>query len=97
MVNFLAVLCDGSKDKSVMEQEVAYVAFVDPETGKPALVFFEVVAPSKSKDALGLKKAIINTSKRNFLESDIEKIIFLSSDSALVNCKRYSSGLIKLF
>ena len=57
MVNFLTVLCDGSKDKSVMEQEVAYVAFIDPETGKPALVFFEVVAPSKNKDALGLKES----------------------------------------
>ena len=46
MVNFLAVLCDGSTDKSVTEQEVVYVAFADPETGKPTLPLFEVVAPS---------------------------------------------------
>ena len=32
LVNFIAVLCDGSTDNSVTEQEVLYVIFVDPET-----------------------------------------------------------------
>lgn len=50
MVNFLPVLCNGSIDKSVSEQEIAYVAFADPETRKPSFVFFEVIAPSKSQD-----------------------------------------------
>ena len=79
-----------------MEQEVAYVVFADPKKGKPTLAFFEVVAPFKSQDALGLKKAIIDTFKRNSLESGIEKFVFLSSDGALVNCGNHS-GLIKLF
>ena len=48
MVNFLAVLCGGSTDKSIAEQEVVYVAFTDPETGKRTLEFLEVVAPSES-------------------------------------------------
>ena len=61
MVNFLAVLCNRSTDKSVTEQEVVYVAFADAETGKATLAFFEVVATSESKDAPGLKKAIIKT------------------------------------
>ena len=61
MVNFLAVLCNRSTDKSVTEQEVVYVAFADPETGKATLAFFEVVATSESQDAPGLKKAIIKT------------------------------------
>ena len=45
---------------------------------------------------LDLKKAIIDTFKGNFLESVIEKIVFLSSNGASVNCGKHS-GLIKLF
>ena len=79
----------GQWKKSVMEQEVVYVALADPETRKPILVFFEVVAPSESQHALGLKKAIIN-------KCVIERIAFLSSDGALVNCRKYS-GLSDYF
>ena len=53
-MNLLAVLCDGSTDKSITEQEVVYVILTDSE-----------------------------------------KIVFLSSDRASVNCG--NSGLIKLF
>ena len=79
-----------------MEHGVVYVAFADPETGKPTLAFLEVVAPSESQDAPELRKAIIDTFKRNSLESVIEEIVFLSSDGASVNCGKHS-GLIKLF
>ena len=75
MVKIFPVLCDGSLDKSVMEQKFVYVAFADPETEKPTLMLFEVVAPSKSQDAPGLKEAIINTFKRNSLESVNEKMM----------------------
>ena len=34
-VNFISVLCDGSTDKSVTEQEVIYVIFVDPHAKLP--------------------------------------------------------------
>ena len=74
-----------------MEHGVVYVAFADPETGKPTLAFLEVVAPSESQDAPELRKAI-----RNSLESVIEEIVFLSSDGTSVNCGKHS-GLIKLF
>ena len=93
IVNFLAVLCNGSTGKSFTEQEVVYVAFADPETGKPTLPFLEVVAPSESQDAPGLKKAIIDAFKRNSLESVVLKIIFLSSGNF---CGKHS-GFIKLF
>ena len=95
MVNFLAALGDVSTNKSVTEQEVVYIHFADPEAGKATLAFFKVIAPSKSQDAPGLKKAIIGTFKRNSLESVIEKIAFLSSDGASVNFGRHSE-LIKL-
>ena len=35
LVNFIAVLCNGSTDNSVIEQKVLYVIFTDPETFKP--------------------------------------------------------------
>ena len=41
-------------------------------------------------------KTIIDTFKRNSLESVIEKNVFLSSDGSAVNCGKHS-GLIKLF
>ena len=52
---FFAVLYNGSVEKSGMEQEVVYVAFADPEIGKPTFVFLAVVALSESQDAPGLK------------------------------------------
>ena len=39
-MNFLAVLCDDSTDKSITEQEVVHVIFTDPETYLPVLNFF---------------------------------------------------------
>ena len=39
-MNFLAVLCDDSTDKSITEQEVVHVIFADPETHLPVLNFF---------------------------------------------------------
>ena len=95
-VNFLAILCDGSTDKSITEQEVLFVVFTDPETCLPTMKFFHVVAPSDSQDAPGLKQAITDTFKKHFLESALKKIVFLSSDGASVNCGK-NSGLIRLF
>ena len=46
---------------------------------------FQVVAPSESQDAPGLKKAIFKTFIRNSLESVSEKIVFLSSDHPRVS------------
>ena len=34
--------------------------FADPETFKPTLAFFEVIAPPDSQDAPGLKQSIID-------------------------------------
>ena len=85
MVNFIAILCDGSTDNSVIEQEVLYVIFTDPEISKPTMKFFVVVAPADSQDAPGLKNAIFATFHKHSLESVLSKIVFLSSDGASVN------------
>ena len=49
-VNFIGILCDGSTDSSVNEQEVIYVTSTDPDT--------YVVSPEIGQDADGLKEAI---------------------------------------
>ena len=59
LVNFITIFCDESTDNSIIEQEVWYVIFTNPETFKPAMKFFEVVAPADSQDAPGLKNPIL--------------------------------------
>ena len=95
-VNFIAVLCDGSTDNSVTEQQVFYFIFVDPETFKLTIKFLEVFTPSDGQDALGSKDAITATFKKHSLESVLEKMVLLGSDGASVNSGK-NSGLIKLF
>ena len=94
-INFITILCDGSTGNSVIEQEVLYVIFTDPETFKPTMKFFKVVTPADSQDAPGLKNAIFATFHKNSLESVLSKTVFLSSDGASVNISK-DSGLIRL-
>ena len=84
LVNFIAILCDGSTDNSAIEQEVLHVIFVDPETFKPTMKFSEVVAPADSQDAPGLKTLFLQHFI-NILLIVLNKIVFLSSDVASVN------------
>ena len=60
LVNFIAVLCDGSTNKSITEHEVIYVIYVDPKTNLPVMKFFKIAALENSQDAPGLKEAIIS-------------------------------------
>ena len=96
LVNFISILCDGSTDKSITEQEAIYVVFLDPVTNLPTLKFFEVAEPEKTQNAEGLHDAILSTFKRHGMESVVEKLVFLASDGASVNCGS-NSGLIKFF
>ena len=68
LVNFIAILCDGLTENSITEQQVLYVTYTDPETLKPAMKFFEVVAPSDSQDAPDLKQAIFAKIRKHSLE-----------------------------
>ena len=95
LVNFIAILCDGSTDNSVIEEEILYVIFTDPQTFKPTMKIFEVVAPADSHDAPGLKNAIFATFHKHSLGSVLSKIVFLSSDGVSVNSGK-DSGIIRL-
>ena len=68
LAHFIAILCDGSTDNSLTQQEILYVIYTDPETFKPTMKFFKVSAPSYNQDAPGLKQAIFTIFRKNMLE-----------------------------
>ena len=96
LVNFISILCDGSTDKSITEQEAIFVVFLDPVANLPSFKFFEVAAPENSQDAQGLHDAILSTFKRHGMESVVKRLVFLASDGASVNSGS-NSGLISCF
>ena len=69
--------------------------FTYPETFKPTMKFFKVVAPADNQDAPGLNNAIFATFHKHSLESVLSKIVFLSSDDGSVNSGK-DSRLIRL-
>ena len=95
LAHFVAILSDGSTDSSITQQVVLCVIYTDPETFKPTMKFFEVVAPSDSQDARGLKQAIFAIFRKKMLKLVFNNIVFLVSDGASVNCRK-DSRLIKL-
>ena len=94
-VNFIAILCDGTTDRSITEQEVIYIMFVDPDTMESKLIFFECLGLESSQDAGGVLDAIKAAFEQHKLSSIMDKIILLSSNGASVNSGK-KSGLIAL-
>ena len=90
---FFSLLCDGSTDHSITEQEVVYIAYCNPKTFELCLKYFYLASPKDSQDAQGLKQCIFDALKKHKVGDMIPKIMFLSSDGALVNSGKYS-GLI---
>ena len=90
LAHFIAILCNGSTDNSITQQDVLYVIYTDPETFTPTMYFFEVAPPSYNPDAPGLKQAIFAIFRKNMLELVLKKIVFLASDNPSVNCGKDS-------
>ena len=67
-------LCNGSTNKNITEQDIIYV---DPKINLPIMKFFEIAAPDRSQDALGLKEAIISCFSRHGLCSSLKEILLL--------------------
>ena len=95
-VNFIAILCDGTTDASITEQEVVYVFFVDPDTMEPTLTFFKCLGLEDSQDANGMFEAIKKAFEKRDLLASLDKLILLSTDGASVNTGK-NSGLVSLF
>ena len=81
-VNFFAILCDGSTDHSITEQEIVYVAYANPDFFQPCLKFCHLASPKDSQDARGLKECILSAFEDHGMKDLIPKIVFLVSDSA---------------
>ena len=84
-MNFIAESCDVMTDTSITEQEVVYVLFVDPDTIKPILTFFECLGLESSQDANGILDAIKRAFEKFNLSSLLNKVVFLCFDGASVN------------
>ena len=52
------VLCNGSTNKNITEQEVIYVIYVNPKINLPVMKFFEIAAPVDPKMYSAWKKLL---------------------------------------
>ena len=78
----LALLCDGSIDHNITEQEVVYVAYCNPKTFELCLKYYHLASPKDSQDSPGLKQCIFDAFKEHKVGDLIPKIVLLSSDGA---------------
>ena len=96
-VNFVAILIDGSTDQAVIEQEVLYLMFIDPDTNKPTLAYFECLEMNDfDQTSNGMLEAIKHSFTTNNLTDLWDKIIYLSADGASVNSGKQSGLIAKL-
>ena len=83
------------QETAIVEQEVIYVTFLDPDNFEPHLTFFTVTELNKSQDAQGLKRALFNFFDDHAIDSILNKMVFLASNRASVN-RGLSADLITL-
>ena len=93
LVNFIAILCDGSTNNSIIEQEVLYVIFTDPETFNPTMKFFKVVTPADSQDAPGLKTLFL----KHFINILLNLLELALKDALKEFIKPADTSLMHLF
>ena len=78
-------------------QEVLYVVFVDPNSYKPTLRYFECLELNDlDQTADGMIKTIKRSFKHNNLENLWKKIIYISAYGASVNSVKDSGLIAKL-
>ena len=96
-VNFIAILIDGTTDRAIKEQEVLYAMFVDPDTHKPTLTYFECLELNGlDQNANGMLEAIRQSIEDNNLSNLWKKVIYLSADGASMNSGKDSGMIAKL-
>ena len=86
-------ITDGTTDAAIIEQEVIYLLYLDPDNFVPRLSFFTVSELHQSQDAAMLKSAIVNAFTENNMEDALSKIVFFGSDGTWTN-SGLKSGLI---
>ena len=89
-VNFIAILIDGT---DAVKEQVLHVMFVDPDTNRPSLAYFECLKlDDHDQTAGGMLESIRRSFEVNSLADLWNKIIYLSADGASVKSGK-DSGL----
>ena len=66
--NFITIMTVGTTDAAVMEQEVIYLLYLDPDVFEPRMSFLYLKELHGVQDADILKKAIVNAFTENGME-----------------------------
>ena len=74
-INFISILCTGSKDSLVIEKECIYVQFVEPSSMKINVAFLSL-QDLPSQDASNINEAIKKAFTENGLGTCLDKIAF---------------------
>ena len=82
--NFITVLADGAADAALIEKEVVYILFVDPDEFKPSLEFLSLKSVA-SQDAQGITSAIVDAFQDCDISEKLKRIVFFESDGTSVN------------
>ena len=82
--NFLSLLIDGVTDVAIVEKEMIYVLFVDPDDFKPTLAFLSLKSVA-SQDVQGIANAITEAFQDCDISEKLQRIVFFESDGTAVN------------
>ena len=92
--NFVTILADGATDAALIEKEVIYIIFVDPDSFKPTLAFLSLQSVA-SQDAPGITNAITEAFKVCDILEKLQQVVFFESDGTAVN-SGVRNGVISL-
>ncbi len=73
--NFITILADGATDAALIEKEVIYIIFVDPDDFKPHLAFLGLKSVV-SQDAEGITDAITRAFQDCDIREKLQNIVF---------------------
>ena len=82
--NFITILADGATDAALIEKEVIYIIFVDPDDFKPHLAFLALKSVA-SQDAEGITDTITCAFEDCDIREKLQNIVFFESDGTAVN------------
>lgn len=82
--NFITVLVDGATDAALIEKEVVYILYVDPDEFKTSLEFISLKSVA-SQDAPGITSAIEHAFQDCDILEKLQRIVFFESDGTAVN------------
>ena len=91
--NFITIMTDGTTDAGILEQEIIYLLYLDPDVFEPRMAFFYLKELHGGQGADILKKAIEDAFIDNDMEEALQKIVFFGSDGTATN-SGLNAGLI---